>query len=71
MNDTTNTKLSPQEWDELYETDYETWRWLYLDFLYHRENIGHCEICPFNCGRDFNGRKCGQQNCWVRIHTEQ
>lgn len=69
MNNTT-IRLSPQEWSKLHDTDYEHWRSLWLEFMYNRENIGHCENCPMNHGYDCNGRKCGQQNCWVRIHTE-
>ena len=70
MNNATNTKLTPQEWDELYDKDRETWKCLYLDFMYNRKNITNCENCPENDGYDCNGHKCGQQCCWVAIHTK-
>lgn len=69
MNNTTNTKLSPQEWSMLYDEDRATWQSLYLEFMYNRENVGHCEHCPENSGYDCNGLKCGQQNCWVAVHN--
>ena len=69
MNNTTNTRLSPQEWDELYDEDRAKWECLYLEFMYNRENIGHCERCPENNGNNCNSHKCGQQCCWVTVHT--
>lgn len=40
-----------------------------IHFLYSKENIENCEVCPYN--DNFTGRyPCGQQNCWVATHCK-
>lgn len=43
-------------------------------FLYSADNIGNCEECPYNAGYEKGGAytagPCGQQNCWVVVHSE-
>ena len=42
-------------------------------FLFNKENILNCAECPYNIGSsDWQNRKpCGQQNCWVELHTRE
>ena len=42
-------------------------------FLYNAGNIGNCEECPYNDGYErgaaYTAGPCGQQNCWVAVHS--
>ena len=41
----------------------------YKGFMSSKDNILNCDNCPEN--RNENGTyKCGQQHCWVDIHTK-
>lgn len=44
----------------------------YIKFMYNKENIRKCEVCPenrkFDSGASGNRRPCGQFNCWVAVH---
>ena len=42
------------------------------EFLYNKDNVCNCNECPYNEGFDnWEGKlPCGQQNCWVTVHTE-
>jgi hypothetical protein len=44
----------------------------YCAFMHNPENLHNCAECPEN--REFDGGAsrcwpCGQQNCWVHMHT--
>lgn len=40
------------------------------EFVGNEKNIGKCDHCPYNDGFS-RGLKCGQQNCWIRIHCRK
>jgi hypothetical protein len=61
------TRLSPQEWEDLYDSDPAKWKNAYLDYICNPNNVGCCDTCPENHG--YEGKACGQQNCWVTITT--
>ena len=42
----------------------------YKNFMYNKDNQYNCAECPEN--NDMDGKlPCGQQNCWVCIHSSR
>lgn len=65
-------QMSPEQWEKLWNEDPERYKDAYCAFMYDRQNICRCDICPENEGRDggcgYVDGSCGQQNCWVKAH---
>lgn len=64
------------DWKNL-KTDVPAFKKAYIEFMYDKNNICNCSECPENPGvifgkpsnTLFDGRPCGQQNCWVTCHV--
>lgn len=65
-------QMNPQEWETMRIEDPEQYKDAYIAFMYDRQNICRCDVCPANQGISggcsYVEGPCGQQHCWVKAH---
>lgn len=63
--------MTTRQWNNLLEADHDAYAEKYREFMSDSRNLDDCENCPENSGcslHECHG-PCGQQNCWVEVHS--
>lgn len=60
-------KRNYEEWEILKKVSPEEYQKEFCNFMFAAINSCNCEYCPYG-GLGFEGKPCGQQNCWVDAH---